>query len=141
MNHRYLAGALFLLSLLGILLGYVLLWHPDFIGICPANIDCLSENLGIGIAKPLYWSTRWLPVLFFGLMFVSQEIFWAWVKFIRWVVIIPLVLIFISPNFHDFMTPDRTEMTAMMVKFIVGISGLFIAYTYWHLHRQLNNKP
>jgi hypothetical protein len=135
MNHRVISIGLFVLSILAILSGYFLM-YPAVTNWCEVFvINCFTDNWTFGIGQPLYWSTRLLPVLFLALIFVRREVFNAW-----WKVILPLsipafLLIAISPPLPDFLTPDRTEMTDTMVKLIVIVSAIVIAWKYWQLHR------
>ena len=105
------------------------------------SINCFGDDWTSGIGEPLFWSTWLLPPLFFGLTFVRREVFNAWWKVILPVAILALFLIVISPPLRDFMTPGRTEVTDIMVKFFVVVSLLVIAWKYWRLSRASKAKP
>lgn len=136
MNHRIIAVVLFIASLVAILIGYFLL-HPEIIGLCPRGLDmnCLNQNLSFGIGEPLYWSIRWLPVLFLSLAFVRREVFIAWWKVMIWFFILALLLIVISPTTQTFFTPDRTTVTDLVVKVIVIVSIVVVLWKYWRLSK------
>ncbi len=142
MSHRVISIMLCAVSLAAIPLGYFLL-HPDLIGLCPKNLNanCLSESIDFGIGKPLYWSIRWLPLLFFVLIFVRKEVFATWWKVTGLVAVVALLLIVTSPVMPAFLTPDRTEMTDLMQKVFVIISVIVIAWKYWWLSRNAKTKP
>jgi uncharacterized membrane protein YfhO len=142
MKHRIIAIILFAMSLIGILIGYFLL-HPEIFISCPMTeySNCISEFWSEGFASPLFWSTRWLPPLFFILIFVRREVFRAWSKVIVWVVVPALLAVFISPPLPTFLSPDRTQTTDFMVKFIVTISLAVILWKYWRLSRAKSTKP
>jgi hypothetical protein len=146
MNHRIIAGGLFALSLVGILLGYLLLRHPDYLMLCPTNLEhnCLDQFWRYGIAKPLFWDTRILPFLFFTLIFVRREIFFSWTKFFSFVSIIPLILIIIAEPISGGWAfspyPDRGEMTGIATKFLTIVSFIFIAFKYVQLKNKDSKK-
>ncbi len=135
MNHRFVAGFLFSLSIFLIGLGYFLL-HPNLIGLCTTSDNCLSEFLRYGIAKPLYWSIYLLPFLFFGLIFVSKNIFNSWLKLGIPLGVLFLIVIFLAPPLPGFYTPDRTLVTERLTQIFVAISVFFIAWKYWRLSKQ-----
>lgn len=140
MNHRIIAFLFFVCSLLTIFLGYSLLWHPEYLGLCSPGDDCLGEYTIFGIAKPLYWGTQWLPVFLLGLIFVRREVFWSWLKFI----IIPALLAFwfvaaslpLNNGFFAGPFPDRTQATAMMTHALVIVSVIYIVLKYIALYRR-----
>jgi hypothetical protein len=134
MNHRVIAGMLLILSLVAIAVGYLLL-NPWLIGLCSTNSYCLDSSLIPALGTPLFWGMQWLPLLFFILIFIRREVFSAW-----WKVILPLSIpaiwiIIISPPFPDFLVTDRTTITALMVKLIMIISTIVVAWKYWRLYR------
>lgn len=147
MNHRLLATILLLLSLAVILFGYLLLQKPELLGLCDPSLrmNCLSEFWRYGIAKPLYWSMWLLPILFFVLIFVRRDVFFSWLKFFVLLVPVPLLLIInaepIPSGFFSGPFPDRTQMTALMVKFVVLASALFIVFKYVRIFRRKNDSP
>lgn len=147
MNHRLLATILLLVSLAGILFGYLLLEKPDLLGLCRPGLEisCLSEFWVYGVARPLYWSMWLLPILFFILIFVRRDVFFSWLKFFVLLVPVPLLLIInaepIPSGFFSGPFPDRTQMTALMVKFIVLASALFIVFKYVRIFRRKNDSP
>jgi hypothetical protein len=51
------------------------------------------------------------------------------------------LLVVISPPLPTFLTPDRTQMTDLMVKLIVVISLAVILWKYWRLRRLKSAKP
>lgn len=136
MTHRYISLGLVVISLVAIPIGYFLL-HPSIIGFCPKNIDtnCLNEAISFGVGKPLFWSIWPLSFLFLGLAFVKKEVFALWWKIILPVTLLGFYFIAISPPLHDFLIPGRTEVTALVVKIIILISILAIAWKYWRLSR------
>ena len=138
MNHRFIAGALFLLSFAGIAVGYLLL-HPWLTGLCPDQVYCMSQAWD-GVGHPLYWGTRWLPFFFLALIFVRREVFQSWWKFAAIFSILPLLLIIVSPPLGEMFTPDRTYVTERMVQLFVIVSVLFIAWKYWRLSRTHDAK-
>lgn len=141
MNHRITAGLLFLVSLITILLGYFLM-YPELTKWCLAvGFNCFGDNWTFGVGQPLFWSTRWLPPLFLVLIFVRKEVFAAWWKVILWFAVPALLLIVISPPLPAFLTPDRTQMTDLMVKIIVVVSLAIILWKYWRLYRLKSTKP
>ena len=141
MNYRNVAIALLVLSLLSILLGYFLM-YPAITNWCGGmGINCFGDDWTSGVGEPLFWSTWLLPILFFGLIFVRREVFNAWWKVILPISVIALYLIAVSPPLQDFMTPGRTQVTSLMVKFIVIVSLLVIAWKYWRLSRNSKTKP
>ena len=95
MNHRVTATILCVFSLVAIAVGYFLL-HPSLLGLCSdPSRNCLSEFWRYGIGKPLFWSTYWLPIFFFALMFIRKEVFQSWWKFAAIFSILPLLLIIV----------------------------------------------
>ena len=135
MSNRVISISLFVLSLIAIPVGYFFI-HPELFNWCQSDqFGCISQQISFGIGKPLFWSTRWLPVLFFFLIFVRKEVFTTWWKTILWFAVPALLLIVSSPSLPAFLTPDRTEMTDLMVKLIVIISLIIIAWKYWRLNR------
>ena len=141
MNHRVIPILLFVLSLLGILFGYFLM-HPDLVGLCPKNLDanCLSESINFGIGSPLYWSTRLLPLLFLVLIFVRKEVFTAWWKVTVWFALVAMYFIVTAPPLPALLTPDRTEVTDFMVKVVVIVSAVVVAWKYYMLSRTKASK-
>jgi hypothetical protein len=136
MNHRFVSIFLFIVSLVLIPVGYFLL-HPDLVGLCQNNSggNCFDDSISFGIGKPLFWSTWLLPLLFFGIIFVKREVFNTWWKVILPIAVVAFYAIAISPPLQDFMTPGRTEVTSLMVKLIVIVSLVVIAWKYWRLSR------
>jgi hypothetical protein len=139
MNHRVISLILSLVSLTGILLGYVLLWHPGYLGICPVGIDCISNYVLFGVAKPLFWSTRSLPPFFLLLALVPKNVFVTWKKFGIWSGIVALILILatdpINSGFAGGFFPDRTQMTLFATEVFVVLNLLFIMLKYIQLKR------
>jgi hypothetical protein len=133
MNHRLFVGILLALCILGIVSGYFLI-NPELIGLCPTVAhNCLNDALNFGLGFPLYLSIRWLLPLFLLLFFVRKEIFTTWWKVILPFAILGLILIVISPPLPDLLTPDRTKVTDLVVKGIVIVSLIVIAWKYWRL--------
>jgi len=139
MNQKIITVTLFITSLFAIIMGYFLL-HPELFMTCPARLysNCIAEFWSEGIASPLYWGLRWLPPLFFVLIFVRPEIFRAWWKVILPLSIVALLLICISPPLPDFYTPDRTNVTERMVWLIEIVSAFVIGWKYWRLSRRIS---
>jgi magnesium-transporting ATPase (P-type) len=142
MDHRLIAPLLFVSSLVAILIGYVLYEHPAVLGLCAPdtpNYACLSQDVFYGIAHPLYFNIRLLPFLFLALMFVRNEVFYSWLRFFAVISIIAIILIVSAPPVaHDFLPvlPDRSQMTELMVRFVVLASAVFIAAKYALLRRR-----
>ncbi len=139
MNHRLIAGLLFALSLGGIFVGYALLRDPELLGLCVGYGEgsCLHESITFGIAKPLFWGTRLLPLLFLVLIFVPKKIFDLWVKFALFAAPIPLLLILISPaSTPSMFTPWRSDVTAPLVNLFVGLSFAFLLLQLALLHKK-----
>src|SRR3990167_2617188 len=140
MIHRIIAAVLFLLSLGGIGLGYLLL-HPELIGWCndpQFSGNCLDQSLVFGLGVPLYWSTHLLPLIFFALIFVRREVFITWAKVLIPFAVLGIWLILVSPPLGDPLRLEfgRTEMTKMVVQFLAVLSMVVIAWKYWRLNRK-----
>ncbi len=131
MSHRVIASIFLGLSLICIGTGYLIL-HPVLLGICPQNISgtCLNQDLVFGVGKPLYWSTYWLPMIFLVLIFVSKEVFTFWWRLTLPIAIIGFILIANTPPLGQLFGPDRTTMTAWVVKCLVVFSAALIALRY-----------
>lgn len=135
MNHRIIAGALCVISFVAIGIGYLIL-HPWLIGWCSPQTYCLDQSFSFGVGKPLYWSIRLLPMLFFVLIFVREQVFSVW-----WKIALPLglIIIFLSigtPYKYQGMIqyfPDRTIFTEQLVWLFVAISAVIIVWTYVRL--------
>ncbi len=137
MNHRLIAGLLFVLSLVGIFVGYAILRQPQLLGLCIDQAQCLERFITSGIGKPLYFGTRLLPVLFFALIFVPRNIFMVWAKFALFAAPLPLLLILISPaTTPEMFTPERNIVTAPLVNLFVGLSFAFLLLQFALLHRK-----
>jgi hypothetical protein len=137
-SSRIVSIVLFILSLGSILLGYLLL-HPELVGWCAKNLteNCLSQNVTIGLGKPLFWSTYLLPILFFILIFVKPEVFKTWAKVFVPFAIVGLLFIMIAPPIGNplHLEIDRTRMTQLVVEFLFGLSVVIVAWKYWRLRR------
>ena len=141
MNQRKIPIILFVLSLALIFLGYLLM-YPVLTNWClKIGLNCFSDSWTFGIGQPLFWSIRWLPALFFVLIFVRKEVFTTWWKVIIWVAVPALLLIAISPPLPAMLTPDRTQMTELMEKLIVIVSIAVITWKYWRLIQTKGKKP
>lgn len=136
MKHRYVAAALFVLSLLLIFVGYLLYERPEIFGLCSSEEECFDHYLFYGVAKPLYRSIELLPPLFLVLIFVRREVFITWAKVAA--VLFPIALwIIVStlPFSGEFFPvfPTRPEMTELMVRLVVIASAITIALKYIRL--------
>lgn len=132
-NHRFVSGVLLILSVAAIGFGYLLLWRPDLLGMCPAGIMCLEEFWTFGVGQPLFWGLRLLPVLFLVLVFVRREVFNTWLKCTWWLAVVGLILIALTPYQFTGYMPDRTKITGLVVEVYVAVSFLVIAWKYWRL--------
>ena len=139
MTHRIIAAVLFVLSFGSIGLGYLLL-HPELVGWCAPGLsaNCLSQQLAFGVGKPLYWSIRLLPLIFFALIFVRREVFITWIKVLTPFAVLGIWLMLVSPPLGDPLRLEfgRTEMTKMVVQFLAILSAFVIAWKYWRLNRK-----
>ena len=138
MNHRIIAGVLLGVSLIGIGVSYLLLRHPDLVGLCPVGFEtnCLDGFLLFGVAKPFYWGTRFLPLIFLVLIFVRKEVFNAWWKVFLPFFLVAFFFILTAEPLGSLLWPDRTFMTERMVQILVGISALVIVWKYWRLSKK-----
>lgn len=136
MNHRVVSGVLLILSLLGILSGY-LISHQEVLSLCESGqAGCVNQSLLFGVGHPLYLSIYLLPVLFAVLLFVRKEVFSFWWKAMLPFALVGLFFIVISPPLPELLTPDRTFVTERVVWILVGISIILIAWKYWRLHKK-----
>lgn len=131
MNHRTLAAALGIGTLLLVLFGYLLYAHPSAFGLCPSGEQCLSDRVFYGVANPLYLHVWPLVPLFFALMFVPQSVFRMWTWYALPLGFLGLGLIVAAPPMaQGFFVglPDRPQMTAYVVRlFAVGSVLVVIA--------------
>jgi len=121
MNNKNIATALFILSVIGLGVGYVLTNSIKF-GICIAN-EVVTEasciNLYERVGDPVFYGMAALALVFLVLMLVPKA--WnAWKKFAVWYIPIAAVLLILypEPNSWDVL-PDPQELSKW-------ISGLYI---------------
>lgn len=132
-NHRFISGLLLIVSLGAVGIGYLILQQPQLFGLCSLNTPCYSEFWTYGLAKPLFWGLRLLPVLFLVLVFVRREVFNTWLKCTWWLAVVGLILIALTPYQFTGYMPDRTKIAGLVVEVYVAVSFVVIVWKYWRL--------
>jgi hypothetical protein len=143
MSHRKLIGALFILSLLGMLIGYFLVF-PDKFGLCTPpfgrpygtpdlNYTGCFTSLGSSIGNPLRGGLPTISFILFILLFMPKYVYDAWKKFALIYILVAGFLIAITPpscsaGFFSIGLPPCPERAGVAVVMGVGflISSLFI---------------
>lgn len=122
---------LFVLSLVGVLVGYLLTSSYDF-GFCYSNIqtntfDVSCHGFYEGIGNPLFYGMSALALVFFILIFTRQA-FSAWKKFAIWFIPLATLLFIFYPDYssHDYFSPDPSQIFRWISILYVIISILII---------------
>ena len=133
MNTRKIAFGLFIFSLVGVLIGYLLTSSYDF-GFCYSNIqtntfDVSCHGLYERIGNPLFYGMSALSLIFFILIF-TQQAFSIWKKFAIW--FIPLATLFFifypDPGSGDYFSPYPEQVFKWISILYVVISILIITF-------------
>ena len=75
MNHRIIAGILFVVSVVLSLSGYIIM-HPDRVGYCN---DCF-HSITLSVGKPIFWGMIPLMISFLIILLARREVWnhWKW---------------------------------------------------------------
>lgn len=132
MNTRKMTFWLLILSLVGVLVGYLLTSSYDF-GFCYSNIqtntfDVSCHGLYESIGNPLFYGMSALALVFFILIF-TQQAFSAWKKFAIWFIPLATLLFIFYPDYssHDYFSPYPEQIFRLVSILYVVISILIIA--------------
>ena len=133
-KQRIIAIVLFVLSLLGILIGQIIS-QPNWIGICvDGDYTCISKFPVFELGHPLFFGIPYLALVSFFLLFLRKEIFSAWGKYAIWYLPLAIIILAIAPPLTSGFGPDRTQLAIILGQLYVIISILVIAYKYIRLH-------
>ncbi len=133
MKYNYIAGILFLVSLLLICIGYVLSKNPSLFNLCPVEYvgNCLDSELKWGVGETLYLGIFPLPIVFLALIFVRREVFKAWAWFAVPFAIFAILFLASQPAITSNMFGgDRAEVTNILSLLFVFLSALIIIVKY-----------
>ena len=101
MNHRKILGILLGLSILGIVVGFFIV-YPEYFGICGVDQNCIdSKFLIFNVAHPLVIGLIPLVPILVIMLFLSREVFETWKKFAIVLIPISVILITITPVYCD----------------------------------------
>lgn len=101
MNHRKILGILLGVSILGIMLGFFIV-YPEYFGVCTDGQDCIdSKFLIFNVAHPLVLGLIPLAPILFILFFLPRTIFNTWKKLAVFLIPISIILIIITPVYCD----------------------------------------
>lgn len=134
-NINKIPLVLFILNLSLFLSGYFILFSSSIFPLCSV-VNCSSNFWIFSVAKPLYWSLGSLLPVFFGLMFVKEEVFKTWLKVALPVGILFILIALWAPPLPVQFTPDRTAVTNALSYAFAAISAFVVGWKYWSLSRK-----
>lgn len=97
MGHKQTVRMLLGISVVGIVIGFVLI-QPEKFGVCqPDEFFSCIEPLGGKIGQPLFYGSIAVSIIFLLLFFLSQQYFKNWLKYVAWIIPVSILWIALEP--------------------------------------------
>lgn len=129
--------AIFLLSLLGVAVGYGIV-YPEKIGLCAlGDKTCIFSFPIFTLGHPLFFLSLSILAISAVLYFVREELFRAWGKFALWFIPLSIVLVYLAPiQSSDWIFPLDKKLTAsLLARLFFLVSLLIITIKSWRLRK------
>lgn len=149
MNHRKIIGILFVLSFVGALLGFVLI-YPESFGMCKDSLGnfyetfCYEYEYEESFGEPFLAALLPTIVTLFVLLFVPQYVYVAWKKFV--LIYFPLAILWIVMTPKSCLGcwlisfPERESVAWIAGSGFAVISFLIIIYQILKVRLKDNQK-
>ncbi len=127
MDYKKILNVSLLLSIVGCLVGYILLHFSEKLFFCLAdNGNICAFSLG----KPLLFGFFQLGIIFLILRFLPEKVFKTWLCFASWYVPLAAILIFLTPALGSVAFPGKDGLIWTLGSIYLAVSIFLIGFRF-----------